>query len=1143
MKPNGKHGSGQQGASRETAGGHAAEETASVERLPRSWRIWFALAVLAIAAGGVWFYRVQAQTMRERVENELVGIARLKGAQITAWRKDQLNDAALLGLHPFLVRHAARFLAAPAAEVEQDLSLRLDSVAKQHDYVDILLLDAKGNAVFSLNDKADTHKGYGTALAEALRKGKPVFTKVRADSAAECPQICVLVPLEESAEEASSPVGALVLVNDPAHFLFPLIEFWPAPTRTAETLLMQRETDELVILNEPRHRPNTENGLLRIPLRRTEMPAVKTVREGRTDFRIGKDYRGAEVASVVLPVRDSPWLMESKVDVAEVFAVWRLRSILLLTIFVVLLALLGAVVLVLQQGRSKAYYHALYRSKEALRRLEWMLTAEHKPTAEALPPEYGDLVALNEHGSILRAVGREALKDIVSDYLDLLETSAAVYERNGDYACGIFSSGWCRLMDGAARRLCETEDNREALESGKWLCHESCWWDASKIAIDSGEPVDVECPAGLRLYAVPIRAGDEIVGAVNFGYGDPPRDAETLGELARKYKLDPDALLHEAEAYESRPTYIVNMAKRRTEVSARLIGETVVRYHAEERVRHLNCVLRAIRDVNQLIVREDDSARLIEAACSVLVEHRGYRGALVALSNGHGRVTQYAQAGMDEVFPPLAEWLDGGELPPCCAEAAAAGELRIVSDPETTCGTCPLADICPGVGVMCAPLRHSGATHGYLAVSADANFANDNEEAELFLEVAGDLGYALNSLAVKASRREEQRANETMRNQLFQAQKMESVGRLAGGVAHDFNNLLMGIMNYVDICRDELGPDHPVREYLNQITHDAQRSANLTRQLLAFARKQIITPKVVYLNEAVESMLNMLQRLIGESIELVWMPYSGLWPVKIDPGQVDQVLANLCVNARDAIEGVGCIEIKTDNDMIDDDYCTEHPDANPGSYAMLVVSDDGRGMDKDTLRNLFEPFFTTKPFGEGTGLGLATVYGIVKQNDGFVNVYSEPGEGTTFRIYLPSFRERESTEKSASDTEQTTQAGSETVFVVEDEPAIRKTLKRHLDKLGYTTLAAGTPEEALNLAAEHGDTIDLLITDVVMPGMSGRQLAERLVSDHPGMKVLYMSGYTANVIAHRGILEESVEFLSKPFTRDELARKVREMLD
>jgi PAS domain S-box-containing protein len=380
-----------------------------------------------------------------------------------------------------------------------------------------------------------------------------------------------------------------------------------------------------------------------------------------------------------------------------------------------------------------------------------------------------------------------------------------------------------------------------------------------------------------------------------------------------------------------------------------------------------------------------------------------------------------------------------------------------------------------------------------------------------------------------------------LQSQLIQAQKMEAIGRLAGGVAHDFNNLLMGIMGYADLCREDIDADHPIREWLDEIRHGVERSADLTRQLLAFARKQPIAPVVLDLNDAVAAMLKMLRQLIGEDIDFSWHPGLELWPVKLDPGQVGQILVNLCVNARDAIAGDGKVTIETQNVSIDADYCAEYAEATPGSYVMLAVSDDGTGMDKETLAHIFDPFFTTKGVGEGTGLGLPTVYGIVKQNGGFLNVYSESGKGATFRIYLPRSG-GEHSDLGETETIQELPGGNETIMLVEDEKSVRVTTARFLEKLRYTVLTAETPSAALQLAAAHRGPVELLITDIVMPGMSGRDLATKLTETYPRLKCLFISGYTAEVIAHRGILDEGIHFLAKPFTRDNIARKVYAML-
>ncbi|MBU4033928.1 MAG: PAS domain S-box protein [Proteobacteria bacterium] len=374
-----------------------------------------------------------------------------------------------------------------------------------------------------------------------------------------------------------------------------------------------------------------------------------------------------------------------------------------------------------------------------------------------------------------------------------------------------------------------------------------------------------------------------------------------------------------------------------------------------------------------------------------------------------------------------------------------------------------------------------------------------------------------------------------------QAQKMEAIGLLAGGVAHDYNNMLTVILGYAELALRKVDPVQPLYADLEEIIKAGKRSTDITRQLLAFARKQTIVPVVLDLNQAVESMLNMLRRLIGENIDLAWLPGAELAPVKMDPVQIDQLLANLCVNARDAIVDVGKVTIETGNVAFDEAYCAEHPGFVAGGYVLLAVSDDGCGMDKKTLDQIFEPFFTNKEVGQGTGLGLSVVYGIVKQNNGFINVYSEPEKGTTFKIYLSRYADQVFKIKRERIAEIPLSHG-EMVLVVEDEPALLKMSKLMLEKLGYRVIAASTPHEALGVAEEHAGEIHLLLTDVVMPGMNGCDLAERMQTRNPRLKILFMSGYTANVIAHRGVLGEGTNFIQKPFSMNDLAVKVREAL-
>jgi signal transduction histidine kinase/ActR/RegA family two-component response regulator len=446
--------------------------------------------------------------------------------------------------------------------------------------------------------------------------------------------------------------------------------------------------------------------------------------------------------------------------------------------------------------------------------------------------------------------------------------------------------------------------------------------------------------------------------------------------------------------------------------------------------------------------------------------------------------------------------------------------------------------LCPGIPFICV----SGAIGEENAVELLKQGATDYVLKDRLDKLPMSMKRALDEVREHKARMLAEEEKTKLEAQLRQAQKMETVGQLAGGVAHDFNNMLSVILGYTEMALITLDEAQPLFTYLNEIRRAAERSADITRQLLAFARKQTIAPKVLDVNETVEGMLKMLQRLIGENIALNWQPSSVLWQVKVDPSQIDQILANLCINARDAISGVGKITIETGNRTFDEDYCARHAGFVPGDFVRISVSDNGCGMDREMLDHIFEPFFTTKVLGEGTGLGLATVYGIVKQNNGFINVYSEPCHGTTFTIYLPRHTAKSKQAKKHGPTRSVTR-GNEAILLVEDEQVILDMVTMMLESFGYTVLAASTPREAISRAENFIGKIQLLMTDVIMPEMNGRELEKILLTHYPSIKRLFMSGYTASVIAHHGVLDEGVNFIQKPFSLQGLAAKVREALD
>lgn len=615
------------------------------------------------------------------------------------------------------------------------------------------------------------------------------------------------------------------------------------------------------------------------------------------------------------------------------------------------------------------------QTEEALRRIEWMLSKKPQKRELSLLGALDGrsaLATLNTQGTVLRSVGRDRLASIVSESLELLGTYAVVFESDGSYAFCLFESEWCRLLDRASCRACGVPDKEKVVLSGRWLCHESCWTECAQplMADRSSEESDVVCAGGIHLYSVPIRAGDETVGAIVFGYGDPPRDPERLEALSKLYRVPVDELSKAAAAYDSRPPYIVEMAKQRLRSAAWLIGSLV--------------------------------------------------------------------------------------------------ETRQLEDARTR-----------------------------------------------------------------------------MEDHFRQSQKMEALGRLAGGVAHDFNNILQAIRGYGEMLLARLPAEGQMQEFATAIVEGSKRAETMTRQLLMLAKKQASDPKVFELNDAVAVALQMLRQLLGDAVELVWAPAKEQILVRMDDGQLNQILMNLAVNARDAIKDKGRIVIGTGRETFDAARCMQCPDCVPGPYVVLTVADNGCGMDPEKVSRLFEPFFTTQEYGRGTGLNVAAVYGLVKQNRGHIEVHSSPGNGTVFKLYFP---EQKTLEASADEaTAPVAQAEKQavekkTVLVVDDEEALLRTSRRMLEDLAYSVLTATGPEEALRLVKSYSGPIDLLLTDVVMPGMSGRELWKKVEGLRPDMKCVYMSGFTANIIAQKSVFEKGVNFLQKPFSKVILANKLNEVL-
>ncbi|MBI5744752.1 MAG: GAF domain-containing protein [Elusimicrobia bacterium] len=573
------------------------------------------------------------------------------------------------------------------------------------------------------------------------------------------------------------------------------------------------------------------------------------------------------------------------------------------------------------------------------------------------------------------------------------------------------------------------------------------------------------------------------------------------------------------------------------------LRDITVRKAAEKRLERLNRLYSLLSGVNEAVVRVHSQQKLFEEVCRIAVEVGGIKFAWVGLAGEGGKVRPVARYGegggyLDEIRVSTDGATPEGRGP--MAVAAREGRVVINSDSERNPMVAPWREALLKYGFRSSaafPIAGMGAVAFY---AAEAGFFMEDEE-RLLASLAEDITYAVNSIRGEQAQAETASQLDHAREQLRQSQKMEAVGRLAGGIAHDFNNMLTAILSYAGFLKAGLDPADPRRGDAEEILAAAEKASRLTRQLLAFSRRQVLLPRVISLNDTIKSTEAMLKRLIGEHIEFVTRLSPGIGNIKADPGQVEQILVNLAVNARDAIKDSGKIIVETAALEMRGDTPGRHDIIPPGRYVRLIVSDTGSGMGQDTLSHIFEPFFTTKELGKGTGLGLSTVYGIVKQSGGYVWVYSEPGRGTSFKIYFPEVRE--TTSGAAGDAPSPAPAGgTETLVLAEDDAQVRAAIARILGEAGYKVIVAQDGAEALALGAETIGKASLLITDLMMPNMGGMELSAAVRKISPGLPVLYISGYSEELVAAGEMLAQGCLFMQKPVDADTLLKKVREAI-
>lgn len=576
--------------------------------------------------------------------------------------------------------------------------------------------------------------------------------------------------------------------------------------------------------------------------------------------------------------------------------------------------------------------------------------------------------------------------------------------------------------------------------------------------------------------------------------------------------------------------------------------DITTRKQSEQRIHRLSRLYATLSQVNQTVVRVKDQHKLLQSICDVTVETGKFPIAWIGLVPPDGKGLQpvaYSDHDGQRLSSVLASERSVLFSREPMAQVLQAGDMIVYDDLHRLSESGSWCRFLIDNGYRAAaivPFRCKDKVFGALNLySSVPDYFSDVEEHALLEEIGMDISLALDMIENEAERKRAVAEHSKLEEQLRLAQKMESIGRLAGGVAHDFNNLLGVISGYSEITLLNLPPNSPVRETLQEIKKASSRAAELTHQLLAFSRQQVIEPKVFDLNSAISDLSRMLERMIGEDIRLILSLSDDLSRIKADRGQIEQVIMNLAVNARDAMPTGGKLVVETREIELDDTYARDHFPVVPGSYVMMSVTDSGIGMDEKTQRRIFEPFFTTKELGKGTGLGLSTVYGIVKQSGGYIWVYSEVKKGTTFKVYLP--RVQEAIDAVIVSEAKRSLEGHETVLLVEDADGIRKLTRQCLESKGYTVLSANDVPEALALAEQHAGKIDLLLSDVVLPSAGGPALARQITAIRKDTRVLYMSGYTDDAIVHHGVLDPGIAFIQKPFSVDDLWNKVRDVLD
>lgn len=1125
---------------------------------PKKIFILFALTSILFSLGGAIFYHFDKKAVIKQKYDELKAIADTKARRISSLKHTIEADARIYatGLIPAEIIQSLAYGKAGQDDLAE-IKKRFQIIRTHIKYDNPLLVGTDGRVLVSLDTAYANIKAETKQLAErslSLRKilfGNPYHSQKYRKT-----YLDVSVPVFDATDR---PAAVLILCVDFEKTFCPIVQSRPMPGLNAEILLVKKDGNRVLFLNRPRHMPGSASSTAAFLSEKADTASASAA-NGRSGMFFGHDYRGAKVLADLRPVAGFPWFLVTKADSDGILAGFRKQGILVALLTLILILLSGACAGYYYKHREKRAFQTLYRWELDRRNAEEecktilysigdaVITTDRQGRISKMNPVAEDLTGWREAeardrplGDVFMILSEETGKPSDNPAKTVLEIGRAtkpanntlLVSRNGRQVPISYSgapiqgetgdiSGVVLVFQdqtqkremerllGSRLKLLEYADKHSLDALIQKTIDEVCLLTRSQMGLYQVVDPDVET---LFLKAWFFRTRGDSCKLAGTKPHLPLENAGIWADCVRtKHAVvhnDYHGLPGKKGLPEGHPAI-----KRNLIVPIIRSGRTVALFGVANKPEYYTQ-----KDIDNATYYADLAWDIIERKQNEMEMRRLFS----ALNQSPvSIITTDINGNIEYVNPKFTE-ITGYTL-----EEVMGKNPRILKSGET-----PQEEYQKLWETILSGKEWRGEFH------------NRRKDGSLFWErasiapVLNENGKITNFIGIK----EDITREKNLENQLRQAQKMESVGRLAGGVAHDFNNMLMVIIGNTEMALNMVDRKSPVFDDLQEILNAARRSAELTRQLLAFARKQTIRPEVLDINDSISGMLKLLRRVIGENIELDWVPGDDIRPVLIDPAQVDQMLANLLVNARDAITGSGTVTIETANVEFTDDYCADHAGFIPGQYVMIAVTDTGVGMDSHTLKHAFEPFFTTKDQGKGTGLGLSTVYGIVKQNNGFINIYSEQGQGTTVKIYLPCTKKGKPEKVTSMQAEGENLRGSETVLIVEDEKSILDLTRSYLEKYGYNVLSAEDPLSAIKLAAAYDKPIHLLISDVVMPHMSGRELSEKIAAEKPGIKCLFMSGYTANAIAKNGVLDRDANFIQKPFSMVTMAQKVRQVLD